>query len=132
MQVKLKFLKSNDDTPHSANSHSQEYVSKRYSRKKIISPVSSEVAVRKEMQSNTYDAPRVTIKTQKQLLTVNSAESDNNEKLIALSLNLNEKLVRRRRLFALMAKVVLWGIIFYVLVLSVLPAVEMIFSRWRF
>ena len=132
MRIRPKFLKSQNDALHQANSHSGLYAPKQYSRKKVISPVSSETAIRKEMQPSNPSAPAASAKNKKRFLTVNLSDNAGHEKLIALSSKLDEKLRRRRKLFAFIAKVMLWGIIFYILVLSALPAVDMIVSRWQY
>ena len=132
MQITKKFLKHKHATSHQANSHGQHDISKHYSRKKVINPITSEATIRKEMQPSRSSVPRVPVKNQKKFLTVNLAENAGHEKLIALSSNLDEKLIRRRKLFGFIAKVVLWSIIFYVLVLSTIPHLKMILSRWNY
>jgi hypothetical protein len=132
MHITPKFLKRKDSQPPQTNSYGRHHVSRLYSRKKVISPVSSEAAIRKEIQPGKSQAPTGPTKNQKKFLTVNRTESSGNDTLIALSSNLDETLVRRRKLFTFIAKVVLWGIIFYALVLSALPAVDMIVSRWQY
>jgi hypothetical protein len=132
MQITKKFLKHKHATSHQANFHGLHDTSKHYSRKKVITPIASEAAIRKEMHSSRSNTPRVPVKNQKKFLTVNVAENTGHEKLIALSSNLDEKLIRRRKLFAFIAKVLLWSIIFYVLVLSALPMIQMVLSRWNY
>lgn len=132
MNLKQKFLKPKDAVPPQANSHTQQYASKQYSHKKLISPVSSEEIIRKEMKPSGSNVLKAPAKNQKNIFTVNFVKSDGNEKLITLSSNLDEKLIRRRKLLAFIAKVVLWSIIFYVLVLSSVPAIQMVVSRWHY
>jgi hypothetical protein len=132
MQITKRFLKHKHATPYQANSHGQHDISKHYSRKKVITPITSVAAIRKEMQPSRSSLHKAPVKNQKKFLTVNLTENAGHEKLIALSSNLDEKLIRRRKLFAFIAKVVLWSIIFYVLILSALPMIEMVLSRWNY
>lgn len=135
MQIKPKFLIHSQAPPHQVNSHGQIHTRRLYFGKKTIKPISPEADIRKnalEYKPLPARKPKATIQNDKHVMSAASSRLNAHEKLVLLSSRLDEKVRRRRQLFAFVAKVVLWGIIFYVLVLSALPAVDMIVSRWQY
>ena len=135
MQIKPKFLKHVQVQPHQVNSYGQTTSGKLYAGKRAITPISPEADIRKSaLEYKLLPAIKSTATTQnnKHVMFAASSRLNAHEKLVLLSSRLDERVRRRRQLFAFIAKVVLWGIIFYVLVLSALPAVDMIVSRWQY
>ncbi|HEX7484022.1 MAG TPA: hypothetical protein VF281_02620 [Candidatus Saccharimonadales bacterium] len=104
----------------------------------MIKPISSEVKIRavaaayEPVKMNAQPKKRLTLShtnRAKHLISGAVAMRNSQIKVELLSSNLDDKIRRQKKTFAFIAKVSLWGVIIYVLVLSRIPEILMIFSR---
>ena len=132
MQIKPKFLKHVQVQPHQVNSYGQTTSGKLYAGKRAITPISPEVDIRNSAQS--YKSSRVAVpkaqaQNSKNYVSATSSRLNAHEKLVLLSSNLDDKIRRRRKFLAFMGQIVLWSVVLYVLVLSRVPEIMMLFNR---
>ena len=137
MRLKLHVPKLKKPHFPQTNSYSQHNLTKGFSRKKVIAPISPEADIRAAAAahkpvSSTSSSKKNTAPpadSAKHLISGSAAKMDAHIKVGLLTSNLDDKIRRRRKSMAFIAKVLLWGVILYVLVLSKAPAILTIFSR---
>lgn len=119
MYLKRKSLKSNDTSPHLANSYGQHHPTKIYSGKKVIKPITSEAAIRAAAAAY-KPAKKSSVShsnESKHLVSGLAAKMNSQIKIGLLSSDLDDKIRRRRRFIAFVAQVLLWAALVYVVVL---------------